>query len=419
LRPERKILPDQERRPLPSGDSVPVRRRAGTALFTRSRTRILVLFSAVLLFAAPLLPETVRIANQYVAVDFDTISGRYMIRTTSGDPDIPSDDNQVMTGDFLNSSAVIKLDNQYYRFGDMSGKTVSSAAKGDIATFVWNLKGMEITQEVRLTNSIFSPVASFVKVRYWLKNTDNTYHYAGLRVIFDTMLGANDDDPILNPLSGIIDKEKEFSFDGVPDYWCAWDAISSPASRPLMSFAERNVVKPDYLTFASRKRLGETKWDFKTDPFLDFRSYAMEPPDTAVSMKWETIPFKPGYGNGAAFFYGTAKAFANDKMPPLDLVGLAPSRTERQNFWIQAEVKNSGPLKTVKNLKLKIELPPGLALTQGSLEQSFPEVKPNEKRDAFWNVTVQRKGGYTVKVTAVGTAGSTVINQVSLPMSCE
>jgi hypothetical protein len=373
----------------------------------------------VLLLTVPLIAETVRIANQYAAVDFDTVSGRFMIRTVAGDPEIPSDDHQALTGDFLNSSAVIKLDNQYYRFGDLSGQVTASSSRADTAVFVWTLKGMEITQEIRLTNSIYSPVASFVKIRYWLRNRDTTYHYAGLRFILDTMLGPNDDAAILAPQTGAIGREAEFSFTSVPDHWAAWDSMATPSARLLMSFAERNVVKPDYLTFASRRRLSETKWDFKPDPAKDFRSSLMEPPDTAVSMKWESIPFKPGYANGVAFLFGIAKADANDRMPPLDLVGQAPVRTDAASFWVLAEAGNSDALKSVKGLKVRIELPQGLSLSRDAAEQSFPELKPGERRAVYWNVAVKQKGRHTVKVTAVGNAGSPVVNQVSLPVTCD
>ena len=384
----------------------------------RFRAAVPAFFLAVFLCAVSAAAETIRIANPYVGVDFDTVSGRYMVRTAAGDPALPSDDNQAITGDFLNSSVVVKLDNQYYRFGDTSGQMIKSFARGDTALFVWSLKGMEISQEIRLTNSPFSTVPSFVKIRYWLKNTDKTYHYAGLRVLLDTMLGQNDDGMIMDPASGIVGREKEYSFDSVPDYWTAWDSLSSPTARCLMSFVGNNVVKPDYLTFASRKRLTETKWDFTADPNRDFRSYAMEPPDTCVSMKWESIPFKPGYENGVSFYYGAAKAAANDKMPPLDLLGLAPSETGDPGFWVQAEALNSDPSKSIKNLKLKLELPAGLILAQGSPEQTFPEVKPGEKRVVFWYVTVKEKGNYPIKVTGIGTTSAPLVNQVTLQVNC-
>jgi len=383
------------------------------------RTLLAILATVCLFPASHAAAETVRLANRYIAVDFDTVSGRYMVRTAAGDPDLLSDDNLNLTGDFFNSSVIIKLDNQYYRFGDMSGQVLRSSAKGDTAEFVWTLKGMEITQEIRLTNGSFSPVPSFAKVRYWFRNTDKTYHYAGLRVILDTMLGLNDDSAILSPPSGLVDREREFSFDSVPDFWTAWDSIATPAGRILMGFADHGVVKPDYLTFASRKRLSDTKWDFKADPAKDFRVSPVEPPDTAVSMKWESIPFRPGYENGVAFLYGVAKAAASDRMPPLDLLALAPQRTGSGSFWVLGEARNSDVSKSVKNLKLKLELPAGLSLAQGEAEIVFPELKPGEKRAVYWKVSVGQKGRYSLKATAVGTAGSMVINQVNFGIDCE
>ncbi len=362
----------------------------------------------MLLFFGSVYAQQTKIANQYVTVNYEPLTGRYAFVTIAGDPAIPSDDNRPMTGDLLGSYAIVKIDDQYFKFGDTVGKMVSKTIQADRSEHVWQIQGLEIRQELRISQSPYTMYPYNINIKYWVRNNDSKAHKVGIRILLDTFLGLDDAIPFFIPEMQPLDRELELNKAMVPDMVCAWDSVSSPATRLVLNLKGKEVCKPDYIMFGNRKKLSSVMWDVVPDAGKGFRNNPVDPCDTAVSMRWEPITFKAGYENGIAIDYGLGVASFNSRIPPLEVLFFAPQRVnENDEFWIMAEAYNDDNQRSVKNVKLKIELPDGLKLVKGAEENVIASsLDPLKGETFYWRVKAEKKGAYEYKLKGTGVYNS-------------
>lgn len=351
-----------------------------------------------------LIAQQNRIANEYVAVTFEPATGRYALATLKGDPTYPSDDNRSFSGALLGTFAIIKIDDQYYKFGDASGKMLTRMIQADKSEHVWQIQNVEVKQEIRLSHSPYTVYPYNVNIKYWIKNIDSKPRKVGIRILVDSFLGLDDSIPFLIPEMQPVERELELNAVQVPDILCAWDNVSAPATRLLFNFVGKEVCKPDFLMFGNRKRLAGVMWDLVPETGKGFRNTPVEPADTAVSMRWEPIVFKPGYANGVAFDFGLANAAFNSRIPPIELLTLAPQRqAEEREFWIMAQALNSDAQRSIKNIKFQLELPPEIKIVTGNPEPVVSaSLEGLKSQYYYWRVKAQKKGTFEYKLKATG-----------------
>jgi len=358
--------------------------------------------------------EVLSLKNQHLELKVDKISARWTLHTVQGLVDFPSDDNHILTGPDINSFCIVRIDNVDKKFGSIEGKLTLVSSSANSVIHSWIINGIEILQELSLTDSVFTTKPTFLKIKYWIKNKTKYKKKIGLKVLIDTFLSPNDDAPFIIPLiKDYISTELNLK-KSIPDFWAVWDEISSPYSFAVMSFIDKDVVKPDSLAFASRKRLSENIWDFIPEPNKNYRPTPFEPQDGACSLTWEPILFRPDKENGIAFKFGLAEPSVSFIFP-LELILLSPLTISNESLWVIGEIKNSDSVKSIKNISIKLILPSETEIINGaSLEEKIQELSPNTRRFFSWQIKSNKKGAKEFQCVVTGNYASTVaVNRVT------
>ena len=87
----------------------------------------------VALLASSPLSALVEIKNGFLKVIGDETSGRFVIKTTDGDPDLSADQNKLLLYEEYppTSYAVVRIDGREYKFGDEAGSFTQPIAVVD------------------------------------------------------------------------------------------------------------------------------------------------------------------------------------------------------------------------------------------------------------------------------------------------
>ncbi|MGN0579104.1 MAG: hypothetical protein ACI4J4_10840, partial [Ruminiclostridium sp.] len=206
--------------------------------------------------------------------------------------------------------------------------------------------------------------------------------------MMDTMLGSNDAAPFRVPQYGSITTETEFSGDNIPQFWQAFDNLTNPTVIAQGRFFGSTGVKPDKVQFTSWSRVRNTYWGYTVRP-----EYSNG--DSAVSVIWDEKPLAPGESREYVTYYGLSD-FSEDLSLPLALsvysdstISAAGGKYIPDPVDVKAYVQNvSG--NTAEDVSVRIELPEGLKLADGSEEvQYIGTMAAGKLQQADWKVKVQ------------------------------
>lgn len=165
------------------------------------------------------------ISNEYIEI---TLNGsKYTLGTTGGNPDSASDNNKKLLYGYPSggtSYTTIQIDGvnsiftpQATTFRDNS--IISTAVMGDVV----------VTQYLNIIHNQYTGRDDVAEFFYTAENTGDKSHEIGIRIMFDTMLGGNDRAPFRLPTIGDVTTETDLSGSDVPEFWQAFDSLTSPS----------------------------------------------------------------------------------------------------------------------------------------------------------------------------------------------
>lgn len=156
-------------------------------------------------------------------------SGRFTVGTTYGNLTNPNDDFKKLLYGHPSpgtSFTTIKVDGSNYYFTAESVNPKES----DLSTSATQIiNGILVNQELKIVSNSNSGKADTVQIKYIVTNNDTSAHSIGTRIMMDTMLGYNDAAPFRIPGYGAVTTELELTGDGIPEYWQAFDSLTSPS----------------------------------------------------------------------------------------------------------------------------------------------------------------------------------------------
>ncbi len=166
-------------------------------------------------------------------------------------------------------------------------------------TTVWNKNNLEIKQEITIVDNPRDGInKDTFDIKYTIKNNNTFTAYAGIRILFDTQLGNNDNSPIIVRGEGRIIQEKKWIGIDIPQAWVTYDNIDNPQIKAEGILSLYGATKPDQLIIG--------QWDYmKEDANLwDYAVHPQDITDTAVAIFYnpvtiltgEEIIFKTYYG---------------------------------------------------------------------------------------------------------------------------
>ena len=357
-------------------------------------------------------------SNGYIAFNIEN-DGHFAIGTTGGDPDNSKDNNKKMLYGFSSGStsySTLRIDGASYIF-NASNNSFNANEANNVAEATYN--DVDIQQILSLTNNPATGRADLIEVKYVVTNESESEKNVGLRIMMDTMLGDNDSAPFRIPQYGAITTETEYTGDEIPQFWQAFDNLTSPSVIAQGRLYQTEEDKPDKVQFCKWRGLSNCNWEYTTHP-------GSGNGDSGVAMTWYEAPLAPYESKEYVTYYGLSE-FSEDMSLPLGLSVYSDSELSVVNNQyapnpvdVTAYIQNLSS-NTAKDVKVSIELPDGLQLINNS-EQTIDigEMTPNQLEQTVWNVFVnpsseERTYEYTVVLTAADGYEKRVSRKIHVP----
>ena len=360
------------------------------------------------------------ISNEYIEI---TLNGnKYTLGTTGGNPDSAADNNQKLLYGYPSggtSYTTVQIDGvnniftpQTTTFRDNS--IISTAVIGDVV----------VTQYLNIIHNQYTGRDDVAEFFYTVENTGDNAHEIGIRIMFDTMLGRNDSAPFRLPTIGDVTTETDLRGSDVPEFWQAFDSLTSPS---VIAQGTLNIDKdstPDRVRFTNWGTASGNSWDY-------VRSTGSSNGDSAVCLYWNPRTIGTNETLSCKTYYGLS-SLQQDNVPPLAVAISGATKLEviedengKQSyspnpFTVTAYIQNVGT-GTAYNTNVELVLPEGMSVVDGSEIVSLGDVAvSNRQTQVSWKVEVEpsaidRVETYGVIVSADNAETKTLEREIEIP----
>ncbi len=350
--------------------------------------------------------ENLEVRNQYIRIFVNTTddgTGRYAVDSTGGDPLNPRDDDKPLVYGRpcpWTSYTTIRIDGTDHVFG---GKTQRRAGKGaafgrmvsrpqlsgtDTIVAAWEFGDVEVTQSLSIVRSTTTGLRDTARITYVVTNLGRTQHSVGLRIMLDTMLGANDGAPLRAGERAIL-SDAAFDQGDMPHFWQAFDSLSSPTVTSQGTLVGADATPPDRVVIMNWGSLADDPWNVEVVPGRDFTRAGEYELDSAIALYWDPAPLGPGDSREYTTLYGMGGISIAPGVLSIGVTSPAEITTGKDRpatFPIVAYVENSGPTVAL-NVRISLRLPDGLAMVSGDAGWiGLGDLAPGETAQAAWEV---------------------------------
>ncbi len=377
-------------------------------LFNKKSIKLFFLLVVILFFSNIVEGALLELKNQYIKIIGDPDTGRFIFKTTGGDPDLNTDqDSLLLYEDYPPTSfTTLKIDGVNYKFGDTEkGRFATSMiSRNNRLMCVWKVGNIEAMQELKFVKGPTTGRDDTVEISYTIINKDSREHEIGVRIMMDTYLGKEDGAPFRVPGLGDIKTETVLEGSKIPQYWYSYDDLGEPSVRAQGTLKAKDITPPDRIIFSSWERFQKYLWDFRIKPGRSFRRSVIGPLDSAIAMYWNPKKVAPNGTLKVKTYYGLYGAsIYKGKVFNISLGG--PVTTSGEPFLVTADVQNVSP-RDAKNTTAEIILPAGLKLVVGENKtKNLATLRKSEIKKVAWNIIPDKTvtGFITFKVKVTGT----------------
>lgn len=354
--------------------------------------------------------------NEYVEI-YLLDSGQFSIGTTGGSPGRTTDDHMDLIyghpgngvgseGGPWSSYTSFSINGTIYKNDYADYVATGPEIVGNTVQTSWVFDGVTIVQELSIVSGTTTGHEDAVRIQYRMTNGNTVTTDIGLRLMLDTMLGANDGAPFWIPGVGGMTQETEFLGSHIPQFYQVFDDLANPAVQAEGTLLGADATAPDRFVIGQWGGLNREAWDYTITPDTDIS-------DSALAIWWDPVSVPAGASRTLVTFYGLAGVSVSSGDLTLGLT--APTGLSRSQsgalypnpFDITAFVQNVTG-NTVSNVTATLVLPAGLHLFSGTLEQSLGDVDAGAQRTAGWRVEADESiyGSIPFSVTLNGTGMS-------------
>ena len=337
--------------------------------------------------------------NDYLSL-YVNERGVYALGTTGGDPATDADDNQKLLFGWDESSTsytTFVVDDSVETFGDINAEQprfVEAPAfdleKG-INTAVWESPDgfIRVRQILSIVNNNSTMRDDVLQIRYEVTNTSVLPHKVGSRIMLDTMLGNNDDAPFRVPGTGEITTQTEFRGSDIPQYWQAFDSLTSPCVVAQGSFLRMAENRPDAVQFTNWPKVVHTAWNC---PVTAGETNG----DSAVTVIWEPAELAAGETRYYETWYGLS-AFVRNVEDNLSVSLYGDSNIPFENgrynpnpMTVTAYLTNTGDT-PLRDIKVKLAVPKDGVLNIGDTTYAtytYELLEPGQVVQPMWSIRI-------------------------------
>ena len=383
------------------------------------------------------------VANEYISIIVNggqENTGRFSINTTGGDPDRIGDENKPLVygmADPWTSYTTIQVDGVNYVFG---GPTQTSAGRqgpfgelisgpeigqGNAVSTVYQLGPIRAEQLLSFTRSSTTGLQDTARIAYTLTNEDSVSHRVAMRLMLDTMLGANDGAPFRVEEQAVT-TDTLFTRAAMPEFWQAFDSLANAQVMSQGTLRGPGVTTPDRVYFTNWGVLAESIWDFDFELGRIFLRKGEFELDSAIAMFWDAVSLEPGESVTWITYYGLGgitiapgKLAVGVTSPAV--ISHAPDGPTR--FPVVAYLENSGEGEA-RDVRVAIDLPSGLSLVPGQQASGrLGNLDVGESVQVAWQVEVaghlSGEVSYQVRVEAANSEPNQVRRRVQIVKPAE
>lgn len=380
--------------------------------------------------------ELVSLSNDYVRVfvnNTDDATCRFALDTTGGDPTKSEDDNKpLIYGRPVpwTSFTTIRIDGKDYCYGGATKKRAGEKGLyGDMISRPHIVDGKEIVsicrlgdskdieaiQSLRIVRSSTTGLFDTAEIRYVVTNEGTSPREIGVRILLDTMLGANDGAPF-RVRGDAITSDTAYTVSDIPEFWQAFDSLSAPSVTSQGTLSGQGATPPDRVYLSNWGSLADGVWDFDFSPGREFIRKGEYEPDSAIALFWDPKPLAPGESREYVTLYG----LGGISISPGDLslgvsspAEVAVGKDQPKTFPVVCYVENSGKGDTI-GTRVSITLPEGLSLKSGqSPVRDLGTLKVGELSQVVWDVVPKGRPGETLSYSVRVEAENAEPNQVT------
>jgi hypothetical protein len=373
----------------------------------RLKHSLWVLIGILFLYSGLVFGETdslLSLSNKYVRIFINNTAeetGRFAIDVAGGDPNRADDDQKALIYGHpkpWTSFTTLRINDRNYVFGKATNKRPGKKLPdGEIVspplvnegriTMKCQYGAVTVEQILELTKSPTTGALDTARIKYILKNTGTAPVEVGLRTTFDTLVGNNDGAPFRLGKQEITTETALDSKD-FPDFWQAFDSLDQPSVIAQGTLKGGDVTPPDRLIFTNWGKAADHPWDIAVEPGASFLRSGEDELDSAVVMLWSPKTISAGETRVITMYYGLGGVtFA----PGNTFLGIsAPADVQylgenTRNYSIVMYMEHHGEAKA-KNVKVNLDLPPGLVLVSGEAQVNLAELDPEVTKQIAWEI---------------------------------
>lgn len=181
--------------------------------------------------------------------------------------------------------------NKIYIMGESASfrQTLEQTEKG--AAFVWTSGTLIIREEFSFTKSSQSPISDGLKINITIENTSNDTLSVGVRYLFDTYLGENEDRHFFTDAAEKINTEIDF-VSSIPYYWVSPVSKKNTPGFQVMTSGS-GITTPNRIIFANWSRLDDNSWNFDVNKSRNFNYPPYSINDSAVAQYYNPNNLAP------------------------------------------------------------------------------------------------------------------------------
>ena len=379
--------------------------------------------------------------NEFIAIIVNARAedtGRFSVNTTGGDPSRAGDEQKPLVygterapGPWT-SYTTVRIDGRDYVFGGPTGKRAGrSGLYGEMVTTpyvheereiraAWRMEDILVTQILSFAAGITTGEMDTARIEYVVTNEGSRTRNVGLRIMLDTMLGANDGAPFQVSGEALL-TDMAFRGASIPDYFQAFDSLANPQVVSQGTLRALDTTVPDAVYFSNWGSLADGVWDFDFSPGRDFTRAGEEfLLDSAVAMYWDPRPLEPGASRRYVTYYGLGGITIAPGHLSLGVTSprsVEGSYTEPVVFEVRAYVENTGEW-IARDTVVHLENLAPMQIVQGQAAVTLGDLAPRQSRQVVWRVAVPAGSSgdfvYRVSVTSSNADANHVERQISV-----
>lgn len=255
---------------------------------------------------------TTTIQNEYLQVNLNDT--RHVLYTTGGDPENSNDNYKNLLYD-ATSKALIKINGDLVVFRPEANLATTD---GSSLYSYMNYGDVKIERFISFSYNTYTARHDTVEYKYVVTNLSNESKDAGVKFIFDTMLGSNDRAPF-RVAGNNITTETTYEGSNIPQVWQVFDNLDNPSIIASGTFFTSEADRPDKVQFLSwGNAYDESVWSYTT--------YGSSIGDSGVTITYEPDTLSPGQSRTVKTYYGISSFSPSQSDPEgeLNFAAMAP-----------------------------------------------------------------------------------------------